>query len=235
MGITAAAAAASAGPGWTDILTAIGTVGAVIVAVGIALWTEYRSDKRIKEERARSDRMLAEQREQEKAAVEDERAHGRAQLEEERRIARERLQLDDAYRVQVVLAQRSGDSSGETMRLAAMVVNRGSYTITRIEAQFASGTSPGNSITPHHSYERLSSVVTLPTELRGGWAAAAERPLSGVLTPLDLGILFMTDQIHRNHLGSPYPIVRWTDHWGTRWEHKRGTVRRVGETDPWEL
>ena len=34
--------AAPGGPGWTDILTAIGTVGAVIAAVGIALWTQWR-------------------------------------------------------------------------------------------------------------------------------------------------------------------------------------------------
>jgi hypothetical protein len=31
------------GPNWTDIMTAFGTVGAVIAAVGIALWTELRS------------------------------------------------------------------------------------------------------------------------------------------------------------------------------------------------
>ena len=53
-----AAAAASGGPGWTDILTAIGTVGAVIAAVGIALWTEWRSGGRLKAEHERSDRLL---------------------------------------------------------------------------------------------------------------------------------------------------------------------------------
>jgi len=34
-------------------------------------------------------------------------------------------------------------------------------------------------------------------------------------------------------LGS-YPIVRWRDRWGTRWEHKQGVVptdHRVGELD----
>lgn len=35
-------------------------------------------------------------------------------------------------------------------------------------------------------------------------------------------------------LAAPYPVVRWTDQWGTRWEHKRGVVRRVSDTEPWE-
>jgi hypothetical protein len=120
--------AASGGPGWTDVLTAVGTVGAVIAAVGIALWTERRSDRRVREERERSDRLLAEQREQEKAAVDDERAHGRAQLAEERRLARDREQRTEAYRVQVVAAytsvggalNRFGDLDGSVRRLAAM-------------------------------------------------------------------------------------------------------------------
>jgi hypothetical protein len=24
-----------------------------------------------------------------------------------------------------------------------------------------------------------------------------------------------------------YPIVRWTDRWGTRWEHELGEVRQI--------
>lgn len=82
-----AAAAVVEGPSWTDILTAIGTVGAVAAALGIALWTEHRSDKRVKNERTRSDKLLAVQLEREKTAVEDEREHTRAQIEEERRLS----------------------------------------------------------------------------------------------------------------------------------------------------
>jgi hypothetical protein len=77
-------------------MTAFGTVGAVIAAVGIALWTEWRSGRRLKDERARSDRQLAE-----------ERAHSRAQIEEERQIALEREQAAEAHAVQVVRNVRS--------------------------------------------------------------------------------------------------------------------------------
>jgi hypothetical protein len=239
--MTIAAGAAAGGPGWTDILTAVGTVGAVIVAVGIALWTERRSDKRLKEERARSDRALAEQQKQAGAAIEDERAYGRAELDEERRIAREREQLTQAYAVQVVLSQHPGKGSGSnqygdrqpshTWRLTAIVVNHGLYTISRVEIQFCIG----NSLTPQHRYERVPGFDDLPKELRRGDRAGSELPLRGVLTPFDKGIRFETDEIHEDHLVSPYPIVRWVDHWGTWWEHKRGAVRRIADGEQWGL
>jgi hypothetical protein len=92
--------AAAGGPSWTDVLTAVGTVGSVIAAVFIALWTERRSGKRINAEHARADQLLAQ-----------ERAHGRAQLEEERRLAREREQEPEAYAVQIVLGERPAAGS----------------------------------------------------------------------------------------------------------------------------
>lgn len=53
---------AAGGPNWTDILTAIGMVGAVIVALGIALFADWRAGKRIADEHERSDRVLGEER-----------------------------------------------------------------------------------------------------------------------------------------------------------------------------
>src|SRR4029077_2673102 len=64
-------AAATEGPNWTDIMTAFGTVGAVVTAVGIALWTEWQSSRRIRAERR----------------------HATAILKEERRLAQEREQF----------------------------------------------------------------------------------------------------------------------------------------------
>jgi hypothetical protein len=43
---------AAGGPSWADIMTAFGTVGAVVAAVGIALWTEWRSGQRLAAEQA---------------------------------------------------------------------------------------------------------------------------------------------------------------------------------------
>jgi hypothetical protein len=118
----------------------------------------------------------------------------------------------------------------EVKRLAAMVVNRGAYTITRIEAQFCLG----NSMQGHHGYKRVTGFEQVPEILRAGYYPSPERAVSGVLTPFDAGIRFETDNIHERHLASPYPVVRWTDRWGTRWEHKRGVVRQVRDDQQWE-
>jgi hypothetical protein len=230
----------AAGPSWVDAVTALGTVGAVVAAVWIALRAERRSDKRVGEEREFSGRVLAEQRALDQAAIEDERSHGRAQLEEERRLAREREQLSEAYRVQVVLGERWGASvkhnerggpgAAETKVLAVMVSNSGSYTITRVEAQFCIGIS----MRQPHRHEGFANAAILPDAVLGDFRPAPELPLQGVLTPADWGIRFETDEIHVKYLVGPYyAVVRWTDEWGTRWEHKQGVVRRISEDEQW--
>ena len=30
-----------------------------------------------------------------------------------------------------------------------------------------------------------------------------------------------------------YPLVRWTDRWGTRWEHRLGEVRQIRDGQDW--
>lgn len=222
--------AAAGAPSWTDILTAIGTVGAVVVAVGITVCTEWRSGKRVKEERARSDR-----------AIEGERAHGRVQLEEERRLTRERDQLAEAYAVQVASGEQAVGHGGpvatgegveaEVKRLAVMVVNHGSFTITGVEAQLCLS---GKSMQQYHSYQRVTGFEEIPSLVTAGFFVSPERAVSKVLTPFDGGIRFETADIHKRHLSGPYPVVRWTDHWGTRWEHKGGVVQPVSDDQPWE-
>jgi hypothetical protein len=218
---------AAGGPSWTDILTAIGTVGAVLAAVSIALWTERRSGKRLKAEQDRSDRLLAEERE-----------HSRAQIADERRVALNREQLTEAYQVQVVLGEHSiggkpnqfGDLDGSVKQLAVMVVNHGSFTITRVEAQFCyDGVKLGF---PQRS-KRLTGFGHVSERLREGWSPSAEHALDGVLTPRDAGVRFESYQVPAGELGNPYPLVRWTDRWGTRWEHRHGKVRHVREDEPW--
>jgi hypothetical protein len=173
----------------------------VVAAVGIALWAEWRSGRRLAVEHERGDRLLAE-----------ERANSRAQIEEERRIAREREQLAEAYAVQVVLGevyagerdpvydepvQPDGDS---LRRLAVMVVNRGSYTITRVEAQFS---LDGMSLISHHAYKREPGFESVPVGLRAGWGPADERAMHGVLAPWDMAIRFETDTVHVKFLKTP--------------------------------
>jgi hypothetical protein len=48
-------------PDWATIMTAFGTVGAVIGAVGIAIWSARSTNARIATERVEADRRLREQ------------------------------------------------------------------------------------------------------------------------------------------------------------------------------
>ncbi len=248
------ALAAAGGPSWTDILTAIGTVGAVIVALGIALYTDWRAGKRIKDEHDRSDQLLAEERERSRAALADERAYGRAQLEEERRLAREREQLAGAYAVQVVNAQEfqmlrdatieevaSGSVANpfgvppvqvDWTHLAVLIVNRGSYTITRVEVQFS---PDGRSLMPPAWGVRLLGFDELPERLKeDNLEPGADAARADILTPWDTGLRFRADPIGAHAIRDQYSLVRWTDQWETRWEHKLGVVRRIADDAPWE-
>ena len=44
---------------------------------------------------------------------------------------------------------------------------------------------------------------------------------------------FESDDVHVQHLKSPYPLVRWTDRWAARWEHRLGQVRQVRDDQEW--
>lgn len=111
----------------------------------------------------------------------------------------------------------------------AIVVNHGRYTITRVEAQIClSGT-----LTSYDTTEHFSSYYSLPDPLiRDMVWEARDRSLS-TLTPADLGLRYTTDVMATKFLVGNYPIVRWTDRWGTLWEHKQGVVRQVAEGEQW--
>ncbi len=123
-----------------------------------------------------------------------------------------------------------GDLDGSVKRLAVMVVNHSSSTITRVEARFS---YDGRSIAPAGKYTRLSGFARVSPKLREGWSPSSERALYGVLAPWDAGIRFESEDVHVQFLKSPYPLVRWTDRWGTRWEQRRGEARQIQDGEDW--
>jgi hypothetical protein len=212
------------GPDWATIMTAIGTVAVAVVAVGVALFAEWRADKRLANERAHSDEQLRE-----------ERAHSAAQIAEERHIAQEREQFAEAYAVQVTLMRSGVHGEGEdaAQRLIVAIVNHGVQTITRIEVRFS---PDGASVIPARKQERLTVDLNLPPggRVAARFVASAEaRTFSDRLTAWDTGMTAETDPIGEQRLTDPRVIVRWTDRWGTRWEHKRGEVRQIRDGEQW--
>jgi hypothetical protein len=228
---------------WTSVVTAIGTVLVAIVAVGIAIWSDRQTGSRLADQQAHSDAQLTKERAAADARLKAEQEHSDRQLREERQRAQEAEQLSEAYAVQVVLAEKlTGPSLEETYEepdpevrsLVAIVVNRGRYTITRVDAQFCLQANSGGTLVSPGRTEWLSSYPALDDRLRAGLAGAPEyNPHVSRLAPYDTGVRFTSDRMATKFIHGAYPLVRWTDRWGTRWEHKLGDVRQVDESAPW--
>jgi hypothetical protein len=115
--------------------------------------------------------------------------------------------------------------------LAAMIVNHGRYTITGIDARFS---PDGESIIPHRRFKRLPDFDDLPDGLRSGFSRLADdKGYGDMLAPRDAAMRFESDGVDVNHISGPYPVVRWTDRWGQRWEHKKGDVRKIDDSASW--
>jgi hypothetical protein len=202
------------------------------------------ADKRLAEQLAHSDAQLAEERAAADTRLAEEIRAANERLQQERQVAQDREQWAEAYLVQVTPARAAvappakqpADEPVEPVepveRPVVIVVNHGRYTITRIQAQLCTG---GNSLTGYGKTEHLSSWFNLPEELRpqGIWDARSVG-LGNTLTPMDLGLRYTSDVMAVKFLVGSYPIVRWTDRWGTCWQHKQGDVHQVAEGEDWK-
>jgi len=174
------------------------------------------------------------------ARLKEELAHADAKLAEEHRIAREQEQWAEAYAVEVTAAQMSPEAYGSRITSepdvpiacpVAIVVNRGHYAITDVYARFRAGTG---GLLAYGKTEHFSSWWTLRGEVTAG-VTGPERNLSPTtLTPADAGLRFSEDARTVRDLAGSYPIIRWRDRWGTRWENKQGVVRQVAEGEDWK-
>jgi hypothetical protein len=221
-----------AGPDWASVMTATGTVALAAVTVAAIITTiiitkqdRQRADKQLADEQARHDREIAE-----------ERAHSAAQLREERERAHDAEQRGEAYavvitpaKIPVKMADPDGaaEPSDDEVCPVAVVVNNGRFTITNLDARFGMGTA----IYPARQMEYYSGYPALPQELVSGLVADAA---ISILPPGVAGIRFIGGAMTARDLHGVNPIVRWTDRWGTRWEHKRGKARPVDDSAPWQ-
>jgi hypothetical protein len=209
-------------------------------------WADHRlaeeralADKRLADQLAHSDAQLAAERAAADARLKEELAHADERLTDEHRIAREREQWAEAYAVEVTAAQMSPEAWGSRVTTqpdvpiacpVAIVVNRGHYAITDVYAQFRAGTG---GLMAYGRTEHFSSWWGLFGEIKSG-VSSPERNLSPTtLTPADAGLRFSEDARTIRDLAGSYPVVRWRDRWGTRWESRQGVVRQVVEGEDW--
>jgi len=193
-----------AGPDWASATTAIGTVAVAVVAVGVALFAEWRGDRK---------------------------------LQEERRLAREQDQRAEAYAVQVLLAE--SDSRADERIVAVIIVNHSKYTITGIEARLKLARGSLVHLEKQDAVPRADDLDIRLTNLHRLTNLDATDRLNIVmsssdrLAPWDAGTRFVSDLISIQYLPGAYPIVRWTDRWGTCWEHRQSEVRPVDHSAQW--
>jgi hypothetical protein len=203
-------------------------------------------DKEIAEERTLAEQRLTRQLEHSAAQIAEERKaaderlkaqleHSDAQLREERQRAQDSEQLGEAWSVEV-LGARTDPETGITTepgqpiaRAMVLVTNHGRYTITRVEAQFS---PEGQSLTGSSDNQPMP-VNRVAHPCGGDIKGSIGDAYRGVLPPGG-AMRFLGDTRLVRDLHSTYPIVRWTDHWNQRWEHKQGQVQRVNEGDPWK-
>jgi hypothetical protein len=230
---------------WTavgTVLLAFVTVGAVLTTIVITTQDRRRANKRLEDEQARHEGEVAEERRLANARLETQQKQSAEQFRTEQWRMTEREQYTEAYAVQVSVGQAtaeegpanaSGDRGADTAKyLAALVVNRGTYAITGVTAQFSPN---GRSLTTPRRVVRIPiSFASLPPELRDAFRPLDDKRGHGnTLAPWDAGMRFQSDMIGVQHLAGPYFVIRWTDRWGTTWEHKQGVVEPVTAGQPW--
>lgn len=244
----------ASGPDWATIMTAFGTVGAVIAAVGIAIGSSFATKKLVADERVEADRRLREQLEHSDEQLRKQQQHSDQQLQEERTAADERLQkqLHEAEK----LEQRSQAAAVEVLAFfsakpgenvisdpqnpsgvpVVIVVNRGKYAITDLDARLS---PDGRIVTAFSMRQNLVSMrqnAVDPAVLPQHWT----RDVLGRLGEVYLGTIapgaamrFEDDAVLVSTLRTSYPIIRWRDHWQGCWEYNKGQVYPCDVQSEW--
>lgn len=109
-----------------------------------------------------------------------------------------------------------------------VVINHGAYTIEKVEARLEVG---GSDMAVFASEKRIPGGHGPAAEL-GADAGLESTFRHDLLTPWDVGLRFSEPSPSGNVIGA-YPVIRWRDRRGTRWEHRKGQARRIRRWARW--
>jgi hypothetical protein len=139
------------------------------------------------------------------------------QLRAERTEAEQRDHLAEAVAIEV------------TGVATTVLINHGKYTISGIAAKLC---TRNNGAQDFDKSERILGARAAAAALGADTNLdAAFQP--DILTPWDAGMRFSTPPGDIDGLTGAFPIVRWTDRWGTRWQYQKGTVTAIDVGAPW--
>ena len=204
-------AAAMSAAAWT----AVGTIALAVLTFAAVATTIVVTVQ----DRRRTDAQLARQLE-----------HSETQMREERARVQEGEQQASAWAVEIVPGTDGLDES-DTSSMTVLVSNLSTRTIVRIEAKFSpDGINLVRGARAEHLHKRIVDDSRHPYfSVPDGRFGVA---YNGILTPGSC-MRFWSDEVADKNLKAPYPVVRWTDSLGQRWEHKKGEVRKISESEPW--
>ena len=80
----------------------------------------------------------------------------------------------------------------------------------------------------------MPDFTALPSGLQEQGDTSGEGAMQGILTPRDMGMRFESGEVKVQGLKGHHALVRWTDQWGQRREHRRGEVRKIRGDEPWK-
>ena len=141
--------------------------------------------------------------------------------------------------MQVLLAE-SGSGTAEERFVVVIVVNHGVYTITDIEARLRLSGGRVAKLPIQDAVPQADGADARLAKLESPVVPDTAGPFSIVLSaprrlaPWDAGIRFISGLTPVQDLLGAGPVVRWSDRWGTRWEHRLGEVQRIRGDEPWE-
>ena len=233
-----------------DAVIGLGTVAVAVVAAAVAVLGEWRASARVRNERRHaaivlgaqqehSDEQLRLEREAADARLKSQQEHSDRQVREEHQSAQEALQLEEAYAVRVSTGWQDGlitdphinaEPDDVLQSLVVVVINGGRFTVTDVDARLF---RLDNSQTSPAKTERIAE--TPPVADQSQWIDGPLRDLGNrTLAPWSGGLRFIGSATVDHQLDGAYPLVRWTDRWGQRWEHSKGRVRETEEsTQTW--
>jgi hypothetical protein len=222
-----------------NAVTGIGTVAVALSATGIAVWSDWRSGVRLKEEREYNKTQLVEERKYSKTQLEEERTRSDTKINQERGLAQEREQFAEASQVEVALTIPRGASdfgntgSEQAPKLRLTVRNHGNYAITEIRAWAALKLHPGYELRTFSQPRQEQRWDALDPNSQYIEPTPGAHP--DWLPPWDVRLVFETDlpdpSKGEKEILAGYPIVFWTDRWGQAWEHKRGKLQQISSSD----
>lgn len=232
---TPIAIAITSGPDWATIMTAFGTVGAVIAAVWIAIASARKTNKLVAAERVHSDDQLRKQQQHSDEQLETERAAADARLQKQFSNAEELDQRGDAAAVEVSafrLTPSTGfkdDPENPSGRPAVIVVNKGKSAITNVTVVLS---PDGRSTVPLSRFKNLVDLGVFPTHFTEDVIGVLGEVYGGTIAP-GAAMRFEGDDILVDTLRTSFAIVRWIDRWADCWEYRQGQVYKSTMEAPW--